>query len=321
MEDRLHVAQTFIRQGHIAATVLAITGVSSSTYYERKKRDAKAASQGTVAPVLRPGRPLSTHSRTQSGQIVSDAQIEEWLMELTAGEEHGYGYLLLNECLRNQHALVINKKKTYRLCKKLGLLHPQRRKITHYPRRLARNADVRTSNEQWQLDIKYGYVAGYDQFFYIADMIDVFDRTLVGHHIGSCCEAKDVCRMVRAALDVRLAPGAKPPVIRTDNGPQFVSKAFGELCAERYITHERIPPKTPNMNAYIESFHATLERDLLSKETFDTFQEAYEAVENYIEFYNNRRMHRSLGKRSPALFMAWAKTKTPEELEPFKRTV
>lgn len=242
-------------------------------------------------------------------------------MELVAGEEHIYGYVMLTECLRNQHDLVINKKKTYRLCKRLGLLHPQRRKKTHYPRRLARNAEVSASNQQWQLDIKYGYIAGYDQFFYIADMIDVFDRTLVGYHMGSCCKAKDVCRMVKVAIDSRIAPGGQKPVIRTDNGPQFVSKAFGELCETLQITHERIPPKTPNMNAYIESFHATLERDLLTKESFATFQEAYDTVATYISFYNNRRMQRNLGKRSPAAFIEWAKTQSPDELRSYKRAV
>lgn len=301
--------------------MLAITGVSSSTYYERKQRQLQSAEAEleTAAPLK--GRPVTTHSYTRSGEIVSDAQIEEWLMELVAGEEHVYGYAMLTECLRNQQDLVINKKKTYRLCKKLGILHPQRRKKTHYPRRLARNADVIASNQQWQLDIKYGYVAGYDQFFFVADMIDVFDRTIVGYHVGSCCEAKDVCRMVETALDSRIAPGEKTPIIRTDNGPQFVSKAFGALCETRHITHERIPPKTPNMNAYIESFHATLERDLLSKEDYTTFQEAYEAVASYISFYNNRRMHRSLGKRSPASFLEWAKGRTHEELEPYRRAV
>ncbi|MFC6547152.1 hypothetical protein ACFQMJ_05230 [Cohnella cellulosilytica] len=60
--------------------------------------------------------------------------------------------------------------------------------------------------------MKYGYVAGYDQFFYIADMIDVYDRTLVGYHMGACCEAKDVCRMVEATLTSRLSPEEPPPV-------------------------------------------------------------------------------------------------------------
>lgn len=263
---------------------------------------------------------MTEHSLTRSGKVISDAQIEEWLMELVSGEEQGYGYLLLTECLRNQHDLIINKKKTYRLCKKLGILHPQRRKKVHYPRRLARNHTITASNQLWQLDIKYGYVAGYERFFYIADIIDVYDRSIVGYHRGSSCEAKHVCVAMRAALRSRVGPGEPPPIIRTDNGPQFVSIAFGELCESEGITHERIPPRTPNMNAYIESFHATLERDLLRKEIFGTFQEAYDAVDEYMEFYNNRRLHRSLGKRSPAAFMDWVKG-APSELKKYHRAV
>ncbi|MBP1966570.1 IS3 family transposase, partial [Paenibacillus aceris] len=199
-----------------------------------------------------------------------------------------------------------------RLCKKLGILHPQRRKKVHYPRKLARNHTITHSNQLWQLDIKYGYIAGYDQFFYIADIIDVYDRSIVGYHMGSSCDAKQVCETVKTALRERLTGDEAKPIIRTDNGPQFVSKAFGELCEAEKITHERIPPKTPNMNAYIESFHASLERELLTKEDFSTFKEAYEAVEAYMNFYNHRRMHHSLGKRSPAAFMQWASTSSTQ---------
>jgi putative transposase len=270
--------------------------------------------------VVSRGRPVTKHSSTRSGTVVSDAQIEEWLMELISGEEQGYGYLLLTECLRVNHHLVINKKKVYRLCKQLDILQPQRRKKIHYPRRLARNHTITGSNQLWQLDIKYGYVEGYGQFFYIADIIDVYDRSIVGYHIGTNCEAKHVNEAVIRALRSRILPGATKPIIRTDNGPQFVSKAFGELCEAEGITHERIPPKTPNMNAYIESFHVTLERDLLRKERFETFEEAFKAVQKYVEFYNNRRMHRSLGKRSPTSFMEWVKQST-SDLSKFNRAL
>lgn len=300
--------------------ILAITEVASSTYYDRERSAKRSVATDAAQHPVRRGRPATEHSVTRSGAIVSDAQIEEWLMELVAGEEHGYGYLMLNECLRNRHELLINKKKTYRLCEKLDILHPQRRKKVHYPRRLARNHTITRVNQLWQLDIKYGYVTGYDQFFYIADIIDVFDRTVVGYHRGPSCDAKQVCEAVKTALRARLTDGDSRPIIRTDNGPQFVSKAFGELCEAEGITHERIPPKTPNMNAYIESFHATLERDLLTKEVFATFQEAYDAIDEYMDFYNNRRMHQSLGKRSPAAFMQWA-TANPTQLDKYKRAL
>ncbi|QJC50140.1 IS3 family transposase [Paenibacillus albicereus] len=227
---------------------------------------------------------------------------------------------MLTDCLRSQYNLVINKKKAYRFCQELGVLHSQRKKQVQHPRRLARNHTITGSNQLWQLDIKYGYVAGYGQFFFLADMIDVFDRTIVGYHLGSSCSAKSVCSMVKRALEQRIAPGAAMPIIRTDNGPQFVSRAFGELAQQAGFVHERIPPKTPNMNAYIESFHATLEHWVLRKEQFETFDEAFHAVEEFMDFYNNRKMHGSLARRSPADFMAWVSEQKPD-LTRFQRAV
>lgn len=266
------------------------------------------------------GRPVSTHTLTRSGEKVSEEQVNEWLMELISGEESGYGYVLLTECLRRDHDLLINKKKVYRLCKKLGILHPQRRKKVHHPRKLARNHTITHSNQLWQLDVKYGYIAGYDQFFFIADMIDVFDRSIVGYHMGTSCTAQEICLAVEQALKRRVEPESPPPIIRTDNGPQFLSKLFGELCERHTIYHERIPPKTPNLNAYIESFHATLERDLLRKESYQTFAEAQLAVDTYMDFYNNRRMHHKLDKRSPADFIRWVNEAQPD-LSRFYRAV
>ncbi|MDZ7543898.1 transposase [Clostridium perfringens] len=72
--------------------------------------------------------------------------------------------------------------------------------------------------------------------------------------------------------------------------------------------HERIPPRTPNMNAYIESFHSLLERDLFKRRNFMTFEEAYEALDRYMDFYNNRKMHGSLKLMPPAIFSEWIKT-------------
>jgi putative transposase len=282
--------------------VLRTVGAQSSTYYARKKR-AISGHPASCDTVVSSGRPVSGHAFTQTGKRVSDEQIKEWLMELIAGEAFIYGYKMLSQCLRDEYQLVINHKKVYRLCKEMDILQPQRVKSTHHPRTLARNHTITGPNQLWQLDIKYGYVAGRDQFFYIADMIDVFDRNIVGYYTGSSCQAPAICRMVEQALAERVTDSNKPPIIRTDNGPQFISKAFGDLCEQEELVHERIPPKTPNMNAYIESFHARLESDLLRRLAFETFDEAFEAVERYMDFYNNRRLHGSLKRRSPLAFL------------------
>ncbi|MDC2867259.1 integrase core domain-containing protein [Bacillus sp. BP-3] len=100
------------------------------------------------------------------------------------------------------------------------------------------------------------------------------------------------------------------PVIRTDNGPQFISNAFEKVCHTCKALHERIPPKTPNMNAHIESFHRLLENECLKHCMFQTYAEAYQEVATYIEFYNNRRSHSSILDLSPNEFYRQTQTET-----------
>jgi putative transposase len=92
------------------------------------------------------------------------------------------------------------------------------------------------------------------------------------------------------------------PIIRSDNGPQFISHKFEDKCQEVSVEHERIPCKTPNKNAHIESFHRILEDECLGRWEFDSYGEAYEAVFEFMERYNRRRIHRSIFNMSPIEF-------------------
>lgn len=248
------------------------------------------------------------YSLTFTGEYVDDEQIKAWLYELVEGEEHVYGYKMLAKCIRDKYNVRLSKKKCYRLCKKLGLLQKQRQRTATHPRRLPKNRVVTGANQLWQMDIKYGYVSGQNRFFFVLSIIDVFDRVVVGQYKGRTCEAKHAVITLCNALKDRLEPGEEMPVIRTDNGPQFVSKLFGDMCESLDVIHERIPPRTPDMNAYIESFHSLLERHLFAIRDFMTFEEAYDALDTYMDFYNNRRMHGSLMDKPPKVFSAWVKT-------------
>jgi len=285
--------------------VLRILGLSESTYYDRKKRIATAQTEQVVEN--RKGRPVPGFSLTATDEKVSDEQIKKWLLELLEGEEHVYGYRLLARCIRDRYGVILNKKKSYRLCKELGILKRARRRVQEHPRRLPKNHVITRSNQLWQMDIKYGYVIGKERFFFVLSIIDVFDRVVVQQYRGPVCEAKHVVQTLCRGLESRIKPGEVMPVIRSDNGPQFVSKLFGDTCESLDLVHERIPPRTPNMNAYIESFHSLLERDLFGVRDFMTFEEAYEALDQYMDFYNNRKMHGSLKDMPPVKFSEWVK--------------
>jgi putative transposase len=240
-------------------------------------------------------------------------------MELLADEHTSvYGYRKLTKLLRRQHRLVINKKKVYRLCKKMSVLRPQRTLKIKHPKRLANNRIITGSNQLWETDIKYGWIVGEQRFFFLMSIIDVFDRAIVTYHLGLSCEAKDLVQITQEALmKRRLFDKANPPVMRSDNGPQFISHRFAEACEQFEMVHERIPPKTPNKNAHIESFHAILESECYQRHEFESYQHAYEVVTGFIHNYNHNRIHGSIYDLSPYEYMAAVELGTlkPKEIK------
>lgn len=276
--------------------VLKILRIPRSTYYYRKnyRVEEKKVSEG---------RPAPGYSNTEDGKKIPDDQIKEFLLEEIAGECHGYGYRKLTVLLQRKYKLRINKKKVYRLCEELDILRPQRRKKVSYPRKLARNRSITGSNQLWEADIKYGYIEGEDRFLFIFSIIDVYDRSIIDYHIGLRCNANDAIQTLsRSLLKRQQYEQTEKPVMRTDNGPQFISHTFGQFCEKTGMEHERIPPKTPNMNAHIESFHRILEDDCLSRFQFETYGEAYKEIAAFMDFYNRRRIHSSILDLSPAEF-------------------
>ncbi|MED3648671.1 IS3 family transposase [Halalkalibacterium halodurans] len=284
--------------------MLRIVGISRSTYYYQKnyRVEEKKVSEG---------RPAPGYSITKNGKKVPDELINEWLLEEVAGDGYSYGYRKLTEVLRRKYKLVMNKKKVYRLCKELNILRPQREKKFKFPRKLARNRIITASNQLWEVDVKYGYITGEDRFFYILSYIDVFDRSIIDYHIGLRCTAADAAQTLqRALLKRQLFNQKEKPVIRSDNGTQFTSNTFQKNCEDFDIEHERIPPKTPNMNAHIEAFHRILEDDCLSRNEFQSYEEAYQEVTDFMKFYNERRIHSSILDLAPKEFYEKQKTES-----------
>lgn len=169
---------------------------------------------------------------------------------------------------------------------------------------MAKKISVDGPNQLWQMDVKYGYIAGVDRFFFQLSIIDVFDREIIAYHLGLSCTAKDAVRVTKRAMAERQLTASDncKLVLRTDNGPQFIAHAFAGTCEELGITHERIPVKTPNMNAYIEAFHAILEEECYGLNDFESFLDVYTIVSEYMRYYNERRRHGSLNYKAPSQF-------------------
>lgn len=91
-----------------------------------------------------------------------------------------------------------------------------------------------------------------------------------------------------------------PEYIRSDNGPEFVSKTIRRWLKSSNVQTLYIEPGSPWENGYIESFNGKLRDELLDREIFDTLFEAKVLVERWRQEYNTIRPHSSLNYRPPA---------------------
>jgi putative transposase len=269
-------------------------GISRSFYYYHIRYRQQRLNIG--------GRPIPGYSWNKRGQRISDEQIKEWLCEAIEGDCYNYGYVKLTKWLQREYGLVINKKKVYRLCKEFMLLKPQRRVKRKPPHRTAKKREITAPNQLWEIDIKYGYIAGEDRFFFIMSILDVYDRMIIDYHTGLSCTGRDAAYILSRAC-TRRSPEGKV-VVRTDNGPQFISMAFETACEKLSVEHERIPNSSPNSNAHIEAFHSILEEDCLQIHEFEDFTEAYHTITEFMRYYNEVRLHSSIGYRPPKKALA-----------------
>ena len=91
-------------------------------------------------------------------------------------------------------------------------------------------------------------------------------------------------------------------MLRSDNGPQMTSTMFRDYVSdlEMELGHEFIPAGCPNKNAHVESFFSILETEFLQVRYFKDFQSAYKQTAEFMEHYNNRRIHGSVGHMAPS---------------------
>ena len=147
----------------------------------------------------------------------------------------------------------------------------------------------------WVADITY--IPTWEGFLYLAVVLDVFSRKVVGWAMRTHL----LTELVLAALDMALTQRRPQEVVHhSDQGTQYTAVAFGQRCQGAGVKPSMGSVGDCYDNAMCESFFATLECELLERCAFRTKAEAEAAVFQFIEgWYNPHRLHSSLGYRSP----------------------
>ena len=150
----------------------------------------------------------------------------------------------------------------------------------------------------WVADITY--VPTGAGFLYLAVVVDVFSRRVVGWAMESHIRTELVLQALNMALYLRRPQGV---IHHSDQGIQYTAYAFGKRCREWGVRPSMGSVGDCYDNALCESFFASLECELLDRRSFQTHAEARMAVFHYIEgWYNTHRRHSSIGYYAPIAF-------------------
>ena len=190
-----------------------------------------------------------------------------------------------------------SRNRVLRVYREMGLVRrPKRRKRLPEALRKPLNTAVKT-NEVWSMDFMS------DSFedgrkLRVLNVIDDYNRESLAIEGSLSMPSARVLRVLeRLQEEIGL-----PEYIRTDNGPEFISKEYKEWCYSNGVTPIYASPGTPTENAYVERFNRLFREDILDAYVFRNNRQFMVIAEKWQDDYNKYHPHSSLGDKSPIEF-------------------
>ena len=266
------------------ATMCRVLGVAESGYYAWRRRPPSA-------------------------RAVHDAALLTEIRGFHARSDGNYGAPRIQEDLVEEAGHRIGRKRVARLMRSAGLvgvskvMGPPRPKSTipeapPAPDLVRRDFTATAPNQLWVADITY--VPTWAGFLYLAVVLDVFSRRIVGWAMASTLHTDVVLDALHMATTQRRPVDV---IHHSDQGSQYGAIAFGNRCRDLGVRPSMGSRGDAYDNAMAESFFATLECELFARSKFASHAEARLAIFRYIEgWYNPHRRHSALGQVSPITY-------------------
>lgn len=227
-------------------------------------------------------------------------------------EEHpDMGYRRIRDTLAHDHDIDVNDKRILRICRKKKVQSRVKHKYNcctkpaSDPAYIAENVlnrefDSDQLNEKWCTDVtEFKYGIGDEEKkgkVYLSAILDLCDTIPVSYSIGDHNDNPLVMESFDKALEAR--PGAKP-IFHSDRGYQYTSKEFRQKILDAGMTQSMSRIAHCTDNGPMEGFWGIMKREMYYGKKFRTKEELVKAIEDYIDYYINRRVQRKLGVLTP----------------------
>lgn len=247
---------------------------------------------------------LARRNKGPGGREQEDALLLAAIRDVFVASGKRYGSPRIHAKLKKR-GITCSLRRVKRLMQQAGLYALPKRK---YQRRTWHRTPPGTANlltpkpaithvnQVWYSDITF--VKTHEGWLYLAAVMDAYSKRIIGYALATHMKTELVLQALRMARTARRPPTGL--IHHSDKGSQFTSYAYARELASSGIRASFTGTGACLDNAYIESFFATLKKELVYQTTFATRKQAASAIKDFIlMYYNSWRLHSSLGYLCP----------------------
>ncbi|WP_404948502.1 IS3 family transposase [Shewanella sp. SG44-2] len=285
--QRNEVKYTFIAQNKKIWPVIVmcrVLGVKNNNYYSYQKR--------------KPQKSVDTEHQ----------ELLQWVKNIAEFSDNTYGERRIQKAL-NTLDYPVGRRKTAQLMKEANVWVRYKKKYKAttnsehnkpiYDNELKQNFDFQSANQAWVQDITYIWTS--EGWLYLAVVIDLYSRKVVGWSMGSRMKAQLVCDALTMAIWQRKPKAGL--IIHSDQGVQYASHQYRRILRTHGFVGSMSKKGCCWDNAVAESFFGSLKQERVHWRNYQTRYAAQQDVMNYITmWYNSQRMHSYLDYQSPNEF-------------------
>lgn len=236
-------------------------------------------------------------------QQKADAKTRPLIASAFEESRHTYGKRRIRAVLRQRHSLCISERKVSQLMRELDLVSKHLEyhwirdspRCVYYPNRLQQQFDPPDINTRWCADLTYVRVR--NEWRYIFSILDLCKRRIIGWGLSDCKASEFTTAVLKSTFFSRGEPMGL--MYHCDQGTENTEYLQKEWSRNHDIIRSYSKSGKPHDNAVAESLFATIKKEFVCKRVFESDEQLYYELEDYIQFYNEIRLHSHNGYVAP----------------------
>jgi putative transposase len=277
-EDKAIVLAQVESQSRGKRQVLMALGISKSSYYRWRQGQSDSRNRKRPWNRITPEEDSKVLAVAREFPEFSSRQLSAWITD--------------------NKGFAISESTVYRILRREGLVKRQETKPM-----ASKEYHTKTTrpHQMWATDAAYFRVVGWG-YYYLVTVMDDYSRFILGWKLQKDMTANSLIEVIQEAVDatgMTDVPVEDRTKLLSDNGSGYVCRAFRDYLGLVGIRHILAAPFHPQTNGKVERYQQSLRREV-NQLPYELPSQLERAIADFVDYYNYRRYHKSLGNVTPA---------------------